>query len=266
MEVDSSTLEGKVASSTSSGQTEEPEWLIPKQQVNSDDINTGSDITESLFSAGKTSSSVASKAPLIVDVNENPDDGDPLDMAQSSILSDLIIPLGITPSSSNSTVSRRPLIEEIDDSVPDNLLMNSSSNNEEGSTNFFITESNVSKAASFYSTTNKEPESAPTEFGGQWAQRTQPLIEEVEVDISTKSDTVKVEDLEDFESPQLHSMPGKASQPVGENGGKETLHEAKMSAEGETDKITELAEKAGSTLDPVTVDQALLQSLRQKYQ
>ena len=266
MEVDSSALGGKVASSTSSGQTEEPEWLIPKQQVNSDDINTGSDITESLFSAGKTSSSMANKAPLIVDVNENPDDGDPLDMAQSSTLSDLIIPLA---SSSNSTVSRRPLIEEIDDSVPDNhtnVLMNSSSNNEEGSTNFFITESNVSKAASFYSTTSKEPESAPTEFGGQWAQRTQPLIEEVEVDNATKSDTVKVEDLEDFESPQLHSMPDKASQPVGENSGNETLHEAKMSAEGETDKITELAEKAGSTLDPVTVDQALLQSLRQKYQ
>ena len=71
-----------------------------------------------------------------------------------------------------------------------------------------------------------------------------------------------IEDLEDNETPQF----GKASQPVGENGRKETLPDAKTSSEGETDRITELAEKAGSTLDPVTVDQALLQSLRQKYQ
>ena len=68
--------------------------------------------------------------------------------------------------------------------------------------------------------------------------------------------------LEDNETPQS----GKASQPVGENGRKETLPDAKTSSEGETDRITELAEKAGSTLDPVTVDQVLLQSLRQKYQ
>ena len=96
-----------------------------------------------------------------------------------------------------------------------------------------------------------------TEFGGQWAERTRPLIEEVEGDNPTKTEmtTVEViEDLEDIETPQS----GKASQPVGENGRKETLPDAKTS--------TELAEKAESTLDPVTVDQALLQSLRQKYQ
>ena len=47
---------------------------------------------------------------------------------------------------------------------------------------------------------------------------------------------------------------------------KETLSDTRTSSEGETDKITELDEKAGSTLDPVTVDQALLESLMQKYQ
>ena len=261
-----------------SGQTEEPEWLIPKQQqVNSDDINTVSDITESLFSTGRTPSTVASKAPLIVDLNENPaDDGDTLDAAQGSALSELMLPLEITPSFSSNTAGRRPLIEEIDDSVSSNtsLLAHSSSNKEEGSTNFFITESSISKAASFHSTASKEPESTPTEFGGQWAQRTRPLIEEVTDVNTTKTDTVKVEtieDLEDFETPQLHPVGDqfsniKASQPAGEDGKKETLHDTKSSSEGEVDRITELAEKAGSTLDPVTVDQALLQSLRQKYQ
>ena len=71
MKEDTSILEGKVTSLSPSGQTEEPEWLIPKQQVNSKDITTTSDITESLFSTGKTHSTVASKAPLIVDLNEN---------------------------------------------------------------------------------------------------------------------------------------------------------------------------------------------------
>ena len=175
-----------------------------------------------------------------------------------------MLPLEITPSSSNKTVGRRPLIEEIDDSVSDDHTVDSC-NKEGGPTSFFITESNVSKAASFYSTTSEEPESTPTEFGGQWAERTRPLIEEVEGDNPTKAEmaTVEViEDLEDNETPQF----GKASQPVGENGRKETLPDAKTSSEGETDRITELAEKAGSTLDPVTMDQALLQSLRQKYQ
>ena len=40
----------------------------------------------------------------------------------------------------------------------------------------------------------------------------------------------------------------------------------KVGGEGGTNRIAELAEKAGSTLDPVTMDQTLLQSLRQKYQ
>ena len=86
---------------------------------------------------------------------------------------------------------------------------------------------------------------------------------------NTEMATVEaIEDLEGIETPQVHcagDQSGKASQPVGENGRrKETLPDA--SSEGETDRITELADKTGSTLDPVTMDQALLQSLRQKYQ
>ena len=163
---DSSTVEGKIASSSASEQTEEPEWLIPKQQqqLQSDDIDTNSDITASLFSAGKTSTTVASKAPLIVDLNENSNTGDTPDFAQSNSLSELMLPLEITPSSSNKIVGRRPLIEEIDDSVSDdhtNLLVDSCNKEGGGPTSFFITESNVSKAASFYSTTSEEPESTP---------------------------------------------------------------------------------------------------------
>lgn len=243
--------------------------MIPKQQLQNDDINTNSDITESLFSAGKPSNTVTSKVPLIVGLDENPDTGDTLDFtAQGNTLSDLILPLEITPSSSNKVGINRPLIEVIDDPIAGNdtnILADSSGSNERGSTNFFITESNVSKAASFYSTTSQEPESTPTEFGGQWAERTRPLIEEVEN--ASKSDTIKVEaieDLEDLETPSLHS--GNSNTPqhlVGENDRKESLPDT---SEGETDKIAELAEKAGSTLDPVTVDHALLQTLRQKYQ
>ena len=253
--------------------------VIPKQQqVNSEDINTSSDITESLFSTSKTPSTVASKAPLIVDLNDNPDNGDTVDVTKGNALAELMLPLEITPSSSSNEVGRRPLIEEIDDSVSSNtsLLMQSSSNKGEGSTtNFFITESNISKAASFSSTASKEPpESTPTEFGGQWAQRTRPLIEEVADNNTAKTNAVNIEtieDLEDFETPQLHPVGdqfsnSKATQSVGDDDKKETLHDTKSSSEGEVDRITELAEKAGSTLDPVTVDQALLQSLRQKYQ
>ena len=58
----------------------------------------------------------------------------------------------------------------------------------------------------------------------------------------------------------------KATQSVGDDDKKETLHDIKSNSEGDADRITELAEKARSTLDPVTVDQALLQSLGQKYQ
>ena len=166
--------------------------------------------TESLFSTGP--STVASNAPLIVDLNENPDNGDTVDVTKGNALAELMLPLEIAPSSSSNVVGRRPLIEEIDDSVSSNtsLLTHSSSNKGEGSTtNFFITESNISKAASFSSTTSKEPESTPTEFGGQWAQRTQPLIEEVPDDNTTKTDAVNIEtieDLEDFETPQLHPV------------------------------------------------------------
>ena len=106
-----------------------------------------------------------------------------------------------------------------------------------GSTSFFITESDVSKAASFYSTTSEEPESTPTKFGGQWAERTRPLIEEVEGDNPTKTEMAKVEvieDLEDIETPQLHSEEdqfdnAKVSQPVSENGREESLHDANTS-------------------------------------
>ena len=259
---DTSTVEDKVASSASE-RTEEPEWLIPKQQMQSnDDIDTNSGITTSLFSTGKTSTTVASKAPLIVDLNENLNTGNAPDFAQGKSLSELMLPLEITPSSSNKTVGRRPLIEEIDDTTSDDYtdLLVDSCNKVGGPTSFFMTESNVSKAASFYSTTSEEPESTPTEFGGQWAERTRPLIEEVEGDNPEMAKVEDIEDLEDIETPLLPSKGdqsagnSKASQPVDDNG------------EGEIDRITELAEKAGSTLDPVTMDQALLQSLRQKYQ
>ena len=97
-----------------SEQTEELEWLIPKQQqqLQSDDIDTNSDITASLFSAGTTSTTVASKAPLIVDLIENTNTDTP-DFAQgnNNSLSELMLPLEITPSFSNKTVGRRPLIE-----------------------------------------------------------------------------------------------------------------------------------------------------------
>ena len=112
-------------------------------------------------------------------MNENLDTGDTSDFAQSNSLSELMLLLEITPSSLNNTVGRRPLIEEIDDSVSDsrtNLLVDSCNKEGGGPTSFFITESNVSKAASFYSTTSKEPESTQIEFGGQWAERAGPLI------------------------------------------------------------------------------------------
>ena len=103
--------------------------MIPKQQqVNSDDINTVSDITESLFPTGRTLST--SKGPLIVELNENPaDNGDTLYVAQGSALSELMLSLEITPSFSSDTVGRRLLIEEINDSVSSNtgLLVHSSS-------------------------------------------------------------------------------------------------------------------------------------------
>jgi len=68
-------------------------------------------------------------------------------------------------------------------------------------TNFFITESHdVTKAASFHS---KPSESSPTMFGGEWAQRTKPLIEEISDDVITETCTeklkVKVQVTEDLE-------------------------------------------------------------------
>ena len=276
----SSTVEGKTTSSIVFEQTEQPEWLIPKQQqqLHSDeistnnDISTNDDITESLFSAGKKSNTVTSKAPLIVDLTDALDSGDTSGMAQGSTLSELILPLEITPSSSSKTVGRRPLIEEIDDDVSDNhkaFLTEEVPANLLITEHLSITEHNVNKAASFYSTSNKEPESGPIEYGGQWAERTQPLIEEVGSENVSKTDMVKVEaieDLEDVEIPQLGSAgdkPGSSeiSRPVDES-----KSETKVGGEGGTNRIAELAEKAGSTLDPVTVDQALLDSLRQKYQ
>ena len=96
MKEDTSILDDKVTSLSPSGQTEEPEWLIPKQQqVNSEDITTSSDITESLFYTGKTSSTVASNAPLIADLNENPDNGDTVDVTKGNALAELRLPLEI---------------------------------------------------------------------------------------------------------------------------------------------------------------------------
>ena len=264
---DTSTVEDKVASSTSE-RTEEPEWLIPKQQMQSnDDIDTSSNITASLFSTSKISTTIyiASKAPLIVDLNENSDTGNAPDFTQGNSLSEFILPLEITPSSSNKTVGRRPLIEEIDDTASDDYidLLVDSCNKVGGPTSFFMTESNVSKTASFYSTTSEEPESTSTEFGGQWVERTRPLIEEVEGDNPTKTEMAKVEDIEDLEDIETPLLPSKGDQSAGNSKASQPVDD---NGEGEIDRITELAEKAGSTLDPVTMDQALLQSLRQKYQ
>jgi len=229
-------------------------------------------------STGKTFNAVTSKVPLIVNLNDNPytvDTDDTTDITQQALL-ELILPLEITPSS-NEAISREPLIEEIDDFLPDNYKTNfhvePSSNEESKPANFFITKSNVSKAASFYSTASKEPESTRTDFGGQWAENTRPLIEEVEDDNVAKIDAVNIEaieDMEDIEAPHLYSVSGQSdnsntSLSVSKNDTKETLSDVKTSIEGETDKIAELVEKAGSTLDQITVDQTLLQSLRQKY-
>ena len=86
--------------------------------------------TESLFSTGP--STVACNAPLIVDLNENPDNGDTVDVTKGNAQAELMLPLEITPSFSSNTVSRKPLMEEIDDSVSSNpsLLMYSTSNKE----------------------------------------------------------------------------------------------------------------------------------------
>jgi len=84
------------------------------------------------------------------------------DITQCSILSELILRLEITPSS-NKSVGRKSLIEEIDnfllDNYETNFLVEPSSNEESRPANFFMTESNVSKAVSFYSTASKELES-----------------------------------------------------------------------------------------------------------
>jgi len=96
----------------------------------------------------------------------------------------------------------------------------------------------------------------------------------VEDDNVVKTDTVNIEaieDIEDIEAPHLHSVSGQPnnsniSLSVSKIDKKVPLFDVKTSIEGETDRIAELAEKASSTLDPITVDQTLLQSLRQKYQ
>ena len=86
--------------------------------------------TESLFFTGP--STVASNAPLIVDLNENPDNGDTVDVTKGNALAELMLPLEITPSSSSNMVGRKPLTEEIDDSVSSHpsLLIHISSNKE----------------------------------------------------------------------------------------------------------------------------------------
>jgi len=246
------------SSSSLSGKTEEPEWLIPKQQQpQSNDINTNNYVAKNLFSNGKTSNTVTSKAPLIVNLNDNPyafGTDDTTDITQQALL-ELILPLEITPSS-NEAIGRKPLIEEIDDFLPDNYETNfhvePSSNEESKPANFFMTESNVSKAASFYSTASKEPESTRNEFGGQWAECTHPLIEEVEDDNIAKTDAVNIEaieDMEDIEAPHLYSVSGQLDNSntplsVSKNDTKENLSDVKTSSEGETDKIAVLAEKA----------------------
>jgi len=69
---------------------------------------------------------VTSKAPLIVNMNDNPyavGTDDTTDITQCSTLSELMLPLEINPSS-NEAVGRKPLIEEIDDFLPDNYETN----------------------------------------------------------------------------------------------------------------------------------------------
>ena len=183
----------------------------------------------------------------------------------------------LLPSEFNSSTQQvhkgRPLIEEIKDvttdNPPDSQSLSSPIGNQ-SSSDFFITESHVSKATSFHSTA---PEASPTMFGGKWAQRTKPLIEEIGDDGITEACAEKlmvevIEDLEDVNShvttsqhPAEHHLPSTSSE--NERG---TVPTGQVISGEQKDEIVKLAEKAGSTLDPVTVDQDLLKTLRHKYQ
>ena len=241
--------------------SEEPEWLIPRKKE--EDVDSHG-THQSLFSTTTTTGPVT-KAPLIVDMTQT---GTAPDTAQDTTpqITELLLPSEFT-SSTQPVHKGRPLIEEIEETTTDNPPMLSSPT---GSSNFFITESHVTKAASFHS---KPPESSPTVFGGEWAHRTKPLIEEIGDDDTTKTCTEKmkievIEDLEDADSCEITSQhTAKDHLPcTSSENEKGTISTGQVISEEQRDEITKLAEKAGSTLDPVTVDQDLLQTLRQKYQ
>jgi len=235
---------------------EEPEWLIPRNKE--EDI----DGHESLFSTNTTITGPITKAPLIVDMTQT---GTTLDTTQdtTSHLTELLLPSDVT----SSTQPRRPLIEEIEETTTDDSQTLSSPTS---GSNIFITESHITRAASFHS---KPPESSPTVFGGEWAQRTKPLIEEIGDDVTTETCTekLKVEVIEDLEgvdnseTTSQHPVKGNMPHTSSENG-KGTISTGQIINEDQRDEIVKLAEKAGSTLDPITIDQDLLQTLRQKYQ
>jgi len=237
--------------------SEEPEWLIPRKKE--EDIGT----PQSLFSTTTTTTGPGTKAPLLVDMTQT---GTTPDTTQNITphVTELLLPSEV-PSSTQPRNKGRPLIEEIKETTIDDSQMLSSP------TNFFITESHdVTKAASFHF---KPAESSPTMFGGEWAQRTKPLIEEISNDVTTETCTEKlkvevIEDLEDgdsYDTTAQHPAKSRISHSNKETE-KGTVSTGQAFSEEQRDDITELAEKAGSTLDPVTVDQDLLLALRQKYQ
>ena len=102
--------------------------------------------------------------------------GTTLDTIQdtTSLLTELLLPSDVI----SSTQPRRPLIEEIEETTTDDSQKTCSPTS---SSNIFITESHITKAASFHS---KPPESSPMVFGGEWAQSTKPLIKEIGNDVT----------------------------------------------------------------------------------
>jgi len=115
---------------------------------------------------------------------------------------------------------------------------------------------------------SKPPESSPTMFGGEWGQCTKPLIVEISDVVITETCTEKlkvivIEDLEDGDSCDITAAKSHIPH-TNKEIEKGTISTGQAFTEGQRDEIAKLAEKAGSTLDPVTVDQDLLLALRQK--
>ena len=74
-----------------------------------------------------------------------------------------------------------------------------------------------------------------------------------------------IEDLEDVDNSKTTSQhPVKVHMPhTSSESGMETISTGQIISEEQRDEIVKLAEKSSSTLDPVTVDQDLLQTLYQ---